>query len=107
MSNLENFLSDDKGKKSTVREKKEIVAPKIVERRKKALSLEELSKEELLRLLDPLMARIPGFVSNMAWTRQKIIPQNPNIRPEELAKQLQIPLLEAYVILTQLKSDSV
>jgi hypothetical protein len=107
MSDLENYLSKDKEKKLPARKKKEVKAPKIVERRKKSLLLEELSKDELLRLLNPLMARVPGFVSNIAWTRQKILPQNPNIQPDELAKQLQIPLLEAYVILTQLKSDSV
>lgn len=107
MSDLKNFLSKNEVKKQPVRKKRGVKAPKIVERRKKPLLLEELSKEELLRLLNPLVARIPGFVSNMAWTRQKILPQNPNIQPEELAKQLQIPLLEAYIILTQLKSDSV
>jgi hypothetical protein len=103
MSDLKNFLGKDEKKKVSSQSKKKLVAPKIVERRKKVFSLEDLSKKQIINLLDPLMDRIPGFVSNMAWTRQKILPQNPTITPDELSTLLQIPLLEAYVILAQLK----
>ncbi len=103
MSDLKNFLGKDEKRKTPSQSKKEKIAPKIVERRKKAFSLEDLSKKQIINLLDPLMARIPGFVSNMAWTRQKILSQNPSITPDELSILLQIPLLEAYVILAQLK----
>ena len=107
MSDLENFIEKDSKNKQPIRSKKRKTTPKIIERRKKVLLLEELSKKEIIDLLDPLMARVSGFASNMAWTRQKILPQEPNIHPDKLAKLLQIPLLEAYVILTQLKSDLV
>lgn len=103
MSDLKNFLRKDKKEKIPSPSKKGINAPKIVERRKKTYLLEDLSKKEIIDLLNPLMARIPGLVSNLAWTRQKILPHNPTITPDELSKLLQIPLLEAYFILAQLK----
>ncbi|MHA1226413.1 MAG: hypothetical protein ACTSPV_06675 [Candidatus Hodarchaeales archaeon] len=52
------------------------------------------------------MVAIPGFAANLAWTRQHILPNNPSIHPEELADELSIPILEAYVILDQLRSTS-
>ena len=79
--------------------------PTIIDRKKSPFSLNQLSKDQILQLLEPAMAAIPGFAANLAWTRRKILPQNPTIHPEELAQELGIPLLEAYVILAQLRSD--
>ncbi|UCG89707.1 MAG: hypothetical protein JSU57_04325 [Candidatus Heimdallarchaeota archaeon] len=105
MSDLSNFLPKKRNEKSSSSLKLQKSKPRIIDRKKSPFSLEQLSKEQLITLLEPVMAQIPGFAANLAWTRQKILPQNPTIHPEELAQQLAIPLLEAYVILAQLQSD--
>lgn len=105
MSDLSNFLPRKGKKKPPTPVKHEKSKPRIVVRKKSPFSLKQLSKEQLVELLEPVMAEMPGFAANLAWTRQKILPQNPTIHPEELAHELVIPLLEAYVILAQLQSD--
>lgn len=105
MSDLSNFIKKKGKDKPPPSSKPQKRKPRIIERKKSPYSLEELSKEQLIALLEPVMGELPGFASNLAWTRQKILPQNPKIHPEELAQELSIPLLEAYVILAQLQSD--
>ncbi|MFX1514692.1 MAG: hypothetical protein ACFFC6_00140 [Promethearchaeota archaeon] len=105
MSDLSNFIPKKREKKPSVSSKLQKKKPRIIERKKSPYLLEQLSKEQLIALLEPLMGEIPGFAANLAWTRQKILPKNPKIHPEELAQELSIPLLEAYVILSQLHSD--
>ena len=105
MSDLSNFIPKKGEKKPSVSSKPPKKKPRIIERKKSPYSLEQLSKEQLITLLEPLMGEIPGFAANLAWTRQKILPKTPKIHPEELAQELSIPLLEAYVILSQLHSD--
>ncbi|MHA2245363.1 MAG: hypothetical protein ACXADY_10390 [Candidatus Hodarchaeales archaeon] len=105
MSDLSNFIPRKGNKKSQTSLKNHKRKPRIIDRKKSPFSLEQLSKKQLIELLEPLMAEIPGFAANLAWARQKILPQNPTIHPEELAQELVIPLLEAYVILDQLQSD--
>ena len=107
MSDLNNFLPTKKSKiqpihPASVKHKKK--KPKIINRGGYPFTLKELSKDQLISLLEPLMAEIPGFAANLAWTRQKILPQNFKVHPEELALNLSIPLLEAYVILSKLHS---
>ncbi|MFW9856496.1 MAG: hypothetical protein ACFFFG_15700 [Candidatus Thorarchaeota archaeon] len=103
MSDLEQYLDQEKDKKSTTPVKKERKVPRILDRRKSQGSLLQLSREQLLEMLAPVMAQIPGHASNLAWTRQKILPRNPQIHPEELARLLSITPLEAYWILAQLR----
>jgi hypothetical protein len=105
MSDLSNFIQKKGEKKLPVSSKPQKKKPRIIERKRSPYSLEELSKEQLIELLEPVMGEIPGFAANLAWTRQKILLKNPKIHPEELAEELAIPLLEAYVILAQLQSD--
>lgn len=105
MSDLSKFISKKRNKKSSTSEKHQKIKPRIIDRKKSPFSLKQLSKEQLIQLLEPVLAEIPGFAANLAWTRQKILPQNPTIHPEELAQLLSIPLLEAYVILAQLQLD--
>ena len=106
MSDLNQFLSkeekvaEEKPPKSLKKE------PKIINRRGAPLQLKDLRKTQIIELLDPLMTRVPGFASNLAWTHQRILPSNPNVRPEELASELGISLLEAYVILEKLQTTS-
>lgn len=105
MSDLSNFIDKKERKKPSRQAKHPKIKPKIINRKKASFSLEQLNKEQLIQLLEPLMAEIPGFAANMAWTRQKILPQNSNIHPEELAQKLAIPLLEAYMILARLQTN--
>jgi hypothetical protein len=107
MSDLNRFLTKKEKKTqpnqpSSLEHKKK--RPKIINRGGYPLALEQLSKTQLISLLEPLMTEIPSFVANLAWTRQKILPQNQKIHPEELAQKLSIPLLEAYIILAKLRS---
>lgn len=105
MSDLSKFIQRKGEKKPPTSPKPQKRKPRIIERKKSPYSLEQLSKEQLIVLLEPVMGEIPGFAANLAWTRQKILPKNPKIHPEELAHELSIPLLEAYVILAQLQPD--
>jgi hypothetical protein len=109
MSDLNRFLSKDSDEESDNSSlkpnKEERKKPKIINRGKSPSSLQKLDKKQIIHLLESLMTEIPGFASNLAWTRQKILPKDPQIHPEELAQILAIPLLEAYVILEQLNSD--
>ena len=105
MSDLSNFIQKKGEKKPPTSSKSQKKKPRIIDRKRSPSTLGELSKEQLITLLEPAMGEIPGFAANLAWTRQKILPKNPRIHPEELAQELSIPLLEAYVILAQLQSD--
>jgi hypothetical protein len=108
LSDLERYLDKEKDKKETTsakNEKRGRKVPRILNREKTQISLEQLTSDQLLAMLDPLMAQIPGHASNLAWTRQKILPKNPQILPEELAQQLSITPLEAYWILAQLRNE--
>ncbi len=106
MSDLNQFLPPEKDKIEEKPPRRIDKKPKIINRREAPSLLKDLSKEQIIDLLDPIMTRIPGFVSNLAWTRQKILPSSPNVTPEELAHDLGITLLEAYVILEQLRLSS-
>jgi len=108
MSDLDRYLDKEKENKagsSVKSEKTKKKMPRILTRGKSQASLKELSREQLLIMLDPLMDQIPGHTSNLAWTRQKILPKDPQIHPEELALQLSITPLEAYWILAKLRSE--
>ena len=106
MSDLNRFLSDKKSSEAELKPKSNKIKPILINRKKKPKSLKDLSKSQIIELLKPLMVEIPGFAANLAWTRQKILPTNPDIHPEELATELSIPVLQAYLILNQLVSDS-
>jgi len=104
MSKLNRFFTEEVGEKSkdtgiSVKKK-----PRIFTRGKQTLSLKDLTKNDLLELIEPVINLLPGFSANLAWTRQKILTNNPNILPEELVSMLNIPLLEAYFILDRLNS---
>ena len=108
MSDLNRFLSKKKEKtpsSSITPVKRRTRKPKIIDRGKHAFTLEQLTKKDLISLLESLIIEIPGYASNLAWTRKKILPKTPHIHPEELALKLEIPLLEAYMILKHLRSE--
>ena len=103
MSNLNRFLSQEISGKPKSEETLKKKKPILITRNKLPQRLNDLSKEELIELLEQIFPYIPGFFSNLAWTRQKILPKNPTISPNELAGELSIPLLEAYYILDNFK----
>lgn len=105
MSKLNRFFTEEVGKKSRESQssdKKKI--PRIYTRNKQSLSFNDLTKNDFLELLEPVINLLPGFSANLAWTRQEILPNKPNVLPEELASILNIPLLEAYFILDRLNN---
>ena len=105
MSDLNRFLQQEVGgkrKSKAISSKKE---PRIFTRSKLPARIEELSKKEILNMIEPIFALIPDFTANLAWARQNIIPRNPKITPEQLAGELSIPLLEAYFILDRLDEN--
>ena len=104
MSNLNRFFSEEVGEKSKESKTSDKKMPRIYTRTKPSLTLNDLTKNDFLELIEPVMKLLPGFSANLAWTRQKIIPNKPNVLPEELANILNIPLLEAYFILDRLRS---
>ena len=104
MSNLNRFFTEEVGDKSKDSGTSDKKIPRIFTRSKQSLSLNDLTKNDLIELIEPVINLLPGFSANLAWTRQKILPKNPNILPEELASLLKIPLLESYFILDRLNS---
>ena len=103
MSNLNRFFSQEIGGKPKSDETLKKKKPILFTRNKFPPTLGDLSQKELLELLEQVIPLIPGFFANLAWTRQKILPKNPKITPENLASQLSIPMLVAYYILEQLQ----
>ena len=104
MSKLNRFFTEEVGGKSKGNGTSNKKIPRIFTRSKQSLSLNDLTKNDFLELIEPVINLLPGFSTNLAWTRQKILPKNPNVLPEELASILKIPLLEAYFILDRLNS---
>ena len=105
MSKLNRFFTEEVGDKSKVSGTSDKKIPRIFTRSGQSLSLNDLTKNDFLELIEPVINLLPGFSANLAWTRQKILPKNPNILPEELASILKIPILEAYFILDRLNSS--
>ena len=103
MSKLNRYFSEEVGEKSKESKSSDKKIPRIYTRNKPSLSLTDLTKNDFLELVEPVINLLPGFSANLAWTRQNILPNKPNIAPEELASVLKIPLLEAYFILDRLK----
>jgi hypothetical protein len=102
MSDLNRFLQQEVGGKRKSPDASPKKKPRIFTRSKLPSRIGELSKKEILNLMEPIFALIPDFTANLAWVRQNIIPKNPKITPEQLAGELSIPILEAYFILDQL-----
>jgi hypothetical protein len=102
MSDLNHFLSEEVSGKSDSQRRDLKKKPLLFTRSSNPVKISELSREKILEMLEPVMNLLPGFTANLAWTRQKVLPKNPKILPEELAGLLDIPLLEAYFILDRI-----
>jgi hypothetical protein len=69
------------------------------------MNLDEYSKEKLWQLLLEAVHASVMFPTHKSYTRDKILPEKPDISPKELAGQLNMPLAEALVILSELSED--
>lgn len=69
------------------------------------MSLEEYTKEKLWPILTETVQTIPMYFHHKAYTREVILHEKPDIKPNELAARLKIPLGEALVILHELRNQ--
>jgi hypothetical protein len=69
------------------------------------MSLEEYAKERLWPVLIETVRTMPMYSHHKAYTREVILHEKPDIKPNELAAGLKIPLGEALVILHELKNQ--
>jgi hypothetical protein len=66
------------------------------------MSLEEFTKEQLWTMLVETVHALVMYPNHKAYTRDIILQEKPEIKPQELASRLSIPLGEALVILYDL-----
>jgi hypothetical protein len=69
------------------------------------MSLEEYIKDRLWPILVKTVHALVMYPQHKAYTREVILHEKPNIKPNELAARLKIPLGEALVILHELKEQ--
>jgi hypothetical protein len=69
------------------------------------MNLDEYSKEKLWQLLVETVHACVMYPTHMAYTRDCILPQKPDITANELAERLGMPLGEALVILNELAEE--
>jgi len=69
------------------------------------MSLEEYTKERLWPILIETVYALPVYHHHKAYTREVILHENPDIKPDELAARLKMPLGEALVVLYELASE--
>ena len=62
-----------------------------------------MKENPLWNVLTEVAKSLPLYPEHKAYVRDKILPENPGIKPEELSKRLGIPLGEAMVILSELR----
>jgi len=67
--------------------------------------LDDYSKEKLWQLLVETACASVMYPTHKAYTRDVLLPEKPNIIPEELAQLLNMPLGEALVILGELADE--
>ncbi len=70
------------------------------------MSFEEYVKEKLWPMLVETVHTLVMFPNHKAYTRDRILPEKPEITPMELASRLNVSLGEALVILYELKAES-
>jgi len=68
------------------------------------MSLDEYEKNPLWKILVDTVHAILMYPHHKAYVRDALLPENPEISPEDLALKLGIPLGEALVILYELKA---
>jgi hypothetical protein len=69
------------------------------------MSLEDYVKEKLWPILVETVHALVMYSHHKAYTREVVLHEKPDIKPEELAAKLRIPLGEALVILHELSNE--
>jgi len=69
------------------------------------MSLEAYVKDTLWPILVETVHALVMYPSHKAYTRDVILHEKPDIKPNELAEKLGVPLGEALVILYELKNQ--
>lgn len=69
------------------------------------MTSEEYTKDRLWPILVETVHALVMYRHHKAYTRETLLNENPDIRANELAIRLRIPLGEALVILHELKED--
>ncbi|MCW4006153.1 MAG: winged helix-turn-helix domain-containing protein [Candidatus Bathyarchaeota archaeon] len=67
------------------------------------MDLDAYSKEKLWELIVETVHANPMYPTNKAYTRDTLLPENPDITATELAERLNMPTAQALVILEELK----
>jgi len=66
---------------------------------------DEYSSNPIWHILVETAQTLPMYNSHMSYTRDNILPVEPNISPEQLSQRLDMPLGESLVILNELRKD--
>jgi len=69
------------------------------------MSLEEYTQDKLWPILVETVHSLVMFPSHKGYTRSVILPEKPEVRPQELAISLHLSLGEAVVILYELHEE--
>jgi hypothetical protein len=69
------------------------------------MNLDDYSKEKLWQLLIDTTHASVMYPTHKAYTRDKVLPEKPDVTPDELAQKLNMPLGEALVILGELTDE--
>ncbi len=69
------------------------------------MNLDEYSKEKLWQLLVETVHASVMYNTHKAYTRDSILPQQPDVSALEIAERLGMPLGEALVILSELSAN--
>lgn len=62
-------------------------------------------KNPLWEILVETVHRLPLYKSHKNYVREVILPEKPEIKPEELSERLSMPLGEAFIILGELSRE--
>jgi hypothetical protein len=69
------------------------------------MDLEQYSKDQLWQMLVATAHSSVMFNTHKAYTRDRVLPEKPDVKAEELAIQINMSLGEALVILDELASE--
>ncbi len=69
------------------------------------MNLDEVSKEQIWKLLVAVVHASVMYPTHKAYTRDTILPSKMDISASELSERLGMPLAEAIVILDELAED--
>lgn len=69
------------------------------------MSFEEYTQDKLWPILVETVHSLVMFPSHKGYTRTTIVPEKPEIKPQDLAIRLHISLGEAIVILYELREE--